>query len=342
MLKQLKSWLRTASQPAGRSAAKGHSKGAEEQRVNAVPVADNPAAVAAVEERDRRFAEGLAKLSSTGRLDWPPQYDDPFPELKRALPEIQAADLNIEVLGGAVAHHGALIIRGLFTPEQVASTREMQDKVKSISLSEEPDRSGWYMPFDGKSPRQAGLRARAESRGGNWLVDSPLGLELALNYIEGAGVVSLVSEHFGERPAISMQKCTLRSVEPKPRNAGWHQDGSFLGDEVRTMNLWVALSECGGSVPATGIEIIPTRFEEILPVEPELGVASLSFELVDQLIKKHSLVLPHFAPGDGIMFDEKLLHRTACGEHHTQIRYALECWFFAPSHASPTYAPLLV
>ena len=341
MIKRVRNWFRNSSQPIAGTGARSHSKGAEEQRSIAAPVADNPAAVAAIEERDGRFAAGLAKMSSTGRPDWPPQYTDPFPKMKRAIPEVQAADLTIEALGGAVSHHGALIIRGLFTPEQVASTREMQDKVKSISLSEEPDLSGWYMPFDGKTRRQAYLRSRTEQRGGNWLVDSPLGLKLALKHLEDVGVVSLLTEHFKERPAISLQKCTLRSVEPQPGSGGWHQDGSFLGDDVRTMNIWVALSECGGSTPAAGMEIIPARFEETLPIAEELGVAAVAPEQIDQLIEEHSLVTPQFAPGDAIMFDEKLLHRTAFGTHHTKVRYALECWFFAPSHSSAVYASLL-
>jgi ectoine hydroxylase-related dioxygenase (phytanoyl-CoA dioxygenase family) len=40
---------------------------------------------------------------------------------------------------------------------------------------------------------------------------------------------------------------------------------------------------------------------------------------------------PEFAPGDALLFDHLLLHRTAAGEEMTRERYAIETWFFAPS-----------
>ena len=53
-------------------------------------------------------------------------------------------------------------------------------------------------------------------------------------------------------------------------------------------------------------------------------------------------VRPEFEPGDGLLFDERFLHRTYLHEHMTEGRYALECWLFAPSHPSPDYLPFLV
>src|SRR5690606_1959800 len=54
-----------------------------------------------------------------GRTPWPPDYDDPFPEVSGTIPEVDGADLTARVLGGAVAHHGALVVRGLFDGDQV-------------------------------------------------------------------------------------------------------------------------------------------------------------------------------------------------------------------------------
>ena len=42
--------------------------------------------------------------------------------------------------------------------------------------------------------------------------------------------------------------------------------------------------------------------------------------------------------GDALIFDERLLHRTHLPQEMSDVRYALECWFFAPSHATSTYA----
>lgn len=291
--------------------------------------------------RDSQHASAIALGGEPGREDWPPTYSDPMPDNRQKIPEIQADEFGSQLLGGAVAHHGALIIRGLLSPSRVDDIRHLQSEVRTHCDKGWPFNSPWYQPFEGNSKFEWQLRNRTQGRGGNWLADSPLGMQRVLQHLQSVGVVDAIAEHLGEAPAISLQKCTLREVAPAKDNAGWHQDGSFLGDEVRTMNIWIALSECGGSTPASGLEIIPHRFEGILEVDADNGRASLSTKLVEELKQQYSSVLPHFLPGDAIMFDEKLVHRTATGEHLSENRYALESWFFAPSHTAPTYVPFM-
>ena len=52
-------------------------------------------------------------------------------------------------------------------------------------------------------------------------------------------------------------------------------------------------------------------------------------------------IVPEFEPGDALMFDEHFLHRTYLPREMTDPRYALECWFFAPSRHTSDYVPLL-
>ena len=47
---------------------------------------------------------------------------------------------------------------------------------------------------------------------------------------------------------------------------------------------------------------------------------------------------PVFAPGDALLFDELLLHRTAAAAR-TQDRYAIESWFFARLAIRRTTSP---
>ena len=122
----------------------------------------------------------------------------------------------------------------------------------------------------------------------------------------------------------------------------WHQDGSFLDDDVRTMNVWVALSPCGGDRPSPGLEVIPRRIEEILPVDGVMSTHSISYDLIDELSTGMPTVFPEFDAGDALIFDEHFVHRTHLSREMTQVRYALECWFFAPSHQSSSYTPLYV
>ena len=296
-------------------------------------------AATAVANRFSRHAQAKERLSHAGRLDWPPVYDDPFPGLKHsAVPEIDAAELTVDILGGAVAHHGLLLVRGLFTSDQVVDSRLVLDRVKAASQLAQPDESGWYVPW---GQFEKAHRRVAENRGTNWLADSPRGLDRMLEHLRNVGLIEVLGEHFQERPVFSLQKSVLRTVQPETRSTGWHQDGSFLGDDVRAMNVWVALSHCGGSAPASGMELIPQRIEEIYKIDPSIDNISISLDTIADLKREHPTVSPEFNPGDALLFDEHLLHRTQCDPGLTAVRYALECWFFAPSHATSNYVPFL-
>jgi hypothetical protein len=120
-----------------------------------------------------------------------------------------------------------------------------------------------------------------------------------------------------------------------------HQDGSFLDAGVRTMNVWVALSRRGGDYPAPGLEVVARRIPAILPVDGELTPHSVSFDLVEQVAVEAPVIGPDLDAGDALMFDERYLHRTYLHHCMTEDRYALECWFFAPSHRSTGYGPFL-
>jgi hypothetical protein len=163
-----------------------------------------------------------------------------------------------------------------------------------------------------------------------------------LDDLAAAGVIDVVSSHLDERPCFSLQKSTLRRIPAKDRVTGWHQDGSFLDAGVRTMNVWVALSRCGGDYPSPGLEVVPRRIAGILPVGDALTAYAISFDVVDEIASETPVIRPEFGPGDALMFDERFLHRTYLNGFMTEARYALECWLFAPSHHSTSYIPFLV
>jgi ectoine hydroxylase-related dioxygenase (phytanoyl-CoA dioxygenase family) len=186
------------------------------------------------------------------------------------------------------------------------------------------------------------LRNMVMTHGGVWLADSPRATAVALDALEEVGAVEMMTEHFGARPFFSLQKSTLRRSQPEWRLVAWHQDGAFYDSDVRTMNIWIALTPCGGDRPTAGLEIVPKRMQEILPVDGVMSTHSIDYDLVDRIAEETPTVVPSFEPGDALIFDERLLHRTHLPQEMTDVRYALECWFFAPSHATSDYVPLLV
>lgn len=292
---------------------------------------------------DLRHRASASLESGPGRSPWPPAYDDPFPEVTGRLPEVDRGDLTTDVLGGAVAHHGALVVRGLFDHAQVARGLEVihtlwrhRDELPVGGRGNE-----WFRPFPLSEQPDRVLRKMVADKGGAWLADSPVATAHFLDELAAAGAVGVIAEHMGERPCFSLQKSTLRRSLPVAELTGWHQDGSFLGADVRTMNVWVTFSRCGGDHPAPGLEVVPRRFDEILPVEG-WSRAGISFDLVDEIAAETPVIRPAFEPGDALMFDERFLHRTFLDASMTEVRFALECWFFAPSHPAESYLSLVV
>lgn len=281
--------------------------------------------------------------------EWPPHYQDPFPDHTGGLPEVHVSELTPEVLGGAVAHHGALVIREMFDAGHVARVVAAIEQVREVRSAQEdgsgpPEQEAWFRPLgqpDGGVLRTAIERSLVGKQGGTWLADSPFAASLVLDLLEQTGIKEAIAGHLGERPYFSLQKSTLRRSLPEPKMTGWHQDGSFLGPDVRTMNVWISLSPCGGDMPTPGLEVVPKRIDQILPLETDLTAYSTSFEVVGEITEDTPSIVPEFAPGDGLMFDQLFLHRTHLPDRMTFIRYALECWFFAPSHHAEEYLPLL-
>jgi hypothetical protein len=161
-----------------------------------------------------------------------------------------------------------------------------------------------------------------------------------MELVEDTGIAALIEAYFGERPALSANKCTLRRV-PTDTNTNWHQDGAFLGREVRSLNLWLALSPCG--VDAPGLDIVPQRFDEILPTGTEGALFdwSVSPAVVEGASGgPDAVVSPEFGRGDALLFDHMFLHRTGVRPGMTQQRWAIESWFFAPSSYPDGQIPL--
>lgn len=162
-----------------------------------------------------------------------------------------------------------------------------------------------------------------------------------ISEIENTNLIESIETYFGERPALSVKKTTLRRV-PRDSNAGWHQDGAFLGENIRTVNLWIALTDCGSTAPS--MDMVPIRLNEIVPTGTDN--ADYSWSVNNDLANQVSGPTPpqrlHFKAGDAILFDEMNLHRTGVSPGMTNDRYAIEAWFFAPSKYLTDQLPILV
>jgi hypothetical protein len=279
---------------------------------------------------------------------WPRPHADPFPELSGRAPEIAAAELDTDIMGGSIQHHGCLLVRGLFAPERAAQLIDDLDRAfaarDAASRGVPPGETGpWFVPFEPgpPSPPLWTEREWARQLGGILVADSPNALFDVIEALEAARVLQVVGEYLGEALALSANKCVLRRVSPDVRSS-WHQDGAFLGGDIRTVDVWVALSHCGGDTDAPGLEIVPRRLERVVGTdEPDREVAyAVTSAQVARALDGLEPQMPTFAPGDALLFDHLLLHTTASRPGFKRERYALETWIFTPSTFPAGYVPL--
>jgi len=279
--------------------------------------------------------------NSSGFAEWPPRIDGPLAP-SGTLPEVDAAELSADVVRRGIIGNGAVMVRNLLDSAKIGELNAGIDRALAAFQSWQPKTKGtaeqerYFKPVRPVDPDDWEAKHLRKDRQflretkSVWTADSPKMLFEVLDTFEQTGVLSVIEQYLGERPAASIKKLTLRIVDPD-QIADWHQDGAFLGEGIRSVNLWVALTDCG--VDAPGMDLIPRRLDDI--VETGSGGAIFDWtvgpELIDEVAGDASVIRPVFRAGDAIMFDERFLHRTAADADMTTPRYAIESWFFAPS-----------
>ena len=303
--------------------------------------------------------EALFHLRPESTLSsWPPNVEDQC-FAAEGIPEVGRDEFNVRNLRSAIFNNGSLIVRNLISAKEAQAVITDIDKAfenYDAAIRGEPmaDSAPWYVPFKSSThlPENEFSSWNADDRGSrHWVregggilaAESPKTFENLTNLLRRKSVISVIEDYLGERAALSVKKTTLRRV-PCTLNtsSGWHQDGAFLGDDIRTVNLWIALTDCGVDAPT--MDMVPKRLHEIAPTGT-LGAAfdwSVSRDVVDQLCGKTPPVRLQFKAGDAILFDEMNLHCTAVDQGMTKDRYAIEAWFFAPSCYPMEQLPLIV
>lgn len=277
------------------------------------------------------------------------------PDLARGdIPEIPVAELSAQRLYDAIHGCGAAIVRGLLAPDRAAELRGLMDRV--VAARRQPDlapprekTAAWYV----RSGEVRGAPAQffaspdepATHSSSIWVADSPRVACQLLDLYASLGLPGLLQAYFGEPARLSVKKWVLRKIAPKPEgDAGWHQDGRFLGEDIQTVNLWLALSDCGDSAPAPGMDLVLDGRREIQPTGTDGAWFDWTVgpERVAQVASGCGVTQPRFAAGDALFFDHFNLHRTAFEAHHSAVRYAIESWFFAASSAPLKQQPIVL
>ena len=283
--------------------------------------------------------------AGSGLPAWPRQVPDPFPGVAGP-PEIEPPQLSAATVGGAIRHHGCLIVRGLLAEGRALSLLGMVEHAlaardRAVDGVSEPGDDDWYRPFEPGRSETRRERHWVRDTGGMLTADSPVIMCEVLDALADAGALAAIRGHLGEPAWLSFSKSVLRRVRQTVPT--WHQDGAFLGEEVRTVDVWLSLSHCGPGTGAPGLDLVPRRFDDLLDTQTHGAVfpKSIGQGLVDEAVGDEGWTSPRFAPGDAILFDERFVHRSGVGEDFDADRYAIESWFFAASHFPGHHLPIL-
>lgn len=256
---------------------------------------------------------------------------------EQSMPTCSPGELSAEIVRSAFAERGCLYVPGVVGKGEVEELRCAIERAHE-AWGAKPRDPAWSntpkLPNRDDAARLAGARSVAHESGGFLAVDSPRAMFKCCDMLERHGLVELARNVIGEAPAFSASKFVLWRVPGVGSEAGWHQDGRFLGDmhDIRSLNVWTALTDCGQGEDAPGMELVLENLDYyVTPTDESHFDWSVSDRQVDDFRARVPVVVPRFKAGDMLLFDHWLLHRSWRIPGMTTQRYAIESWFFAPS-----------
>ena len=267
------------------------------------------------------------------------------------VPEVNAEQFTAEVLRSAVAEHGALIVRNLFSQASMDTMINTIDQVLEACDDTQTERTApvnaYHNPPDilktimpNKEKELGNTRGFHRDSGSAMCVEAPSVAESLLQLYEQYGLKELIGEYLGEPPCLSVKKWVLRRSKLPVAESGWHQDGAFMGADINSINMWIPLGECGGDTGAPGMDVVPQRLNSMVSSDGAQFDWSVSPAHVDGQFVKNSPLKPVFNAGDAFFFDHFYLHRTQFSADFTKLRYAIESWFFGASSFPKNQIPL--
>jgi ectoine hydroxylase-related dioxygenase (phytanoyl-CoA dioxygenase family) len=276
--------------------------------------------------------------------------EDPFPDVVDDIPEVASHELSADLLRGAIAHHGALLVRGLIDLRcvdalAVATARAFEAREHSGDGNARTVTQPWYVPCaawdDLSRGKSHAVRNIARHCNAVQLVDAPRALARVVEAFDAVDLSGLVAECLDEPVSWSVDKTTLRRVT---REAGisWHQDGAFTAPSCRAVTVWVALGDCGPGTGAPGIAIVPRRVNTLLTPGGPGAPMTMTLSVADaERVGGGITAAPTFGPGDALLFDERTVHTTdGANPDWTHPRYAITAWAFASSTFPEKFVPL--
>lgn len=267
------------------------------------------------------------------------------------IPEVNASELSAQRLRDAITEHGSLIVRNVFSKATMDTLIETANKV--IDACEDPAADGtapvntYFNPpnnlktiMPNRERELGNTRSFHRESGSSMCVEAPSVAEALLLMYEAHGLKDIITEYLDEAPCLSVKKWVLRRSKLPVAEAGWHQDGAFMGTDINSINMWIPLSDCGDETGAPGMDVIPQRLNTLASADGAQFNWSVSDSYAKESYGGTQPIAPVFNAGDAFFFDHFFLHRTQFRDDFSKLRYAVETWFFGASRFPKNQIPL--
>jgi ectoine hydroxylase-related dioxygenase (phytanoyl-CoA dioxygenase family) len=248
------------------------------------------------------------------------------------IPKVNIEELTFEKIRDSMIKYGALVVVGAIKKDEIGILRKGIDDTRVDKKRVNHSNALISETVNYRRLPEKYNKGSVFLRDSVYLPESPSVFNRFFDILGELGVREHVVNYLGGNAALSVEKSVLRRAEPdnsEKWDYAWHQDGAFLGDEIQSLNLWVALSNCGEDAPS--LDLITKRYNSILPTGTDRASYdwSLGPQLVESEIAEHGYEHLIINEGDIVFFDHFNAHRTGMIKGMTKPRYAIECWFFS-------------
>ena len=227
------------------------------------------------------------------------------------------------MLRSGILSHGSLLVRGAVGEPRVGELvdgidRAFADAENHGARKQTGELSPWFEPFRASDSYPAEMRQKV-ARGRKWVrmadgvwgADSPRMMFHLLDTLDEVGLSEVIAGYLGERPAMTVDKCTLRRVGATcehrlapgrivPRQRDPHRERVALPVDVRARRAGPRHRPQPASI--TSWRPAPRARSSTGPSAPASSSGSR---------QSAPVVRPEYEPGDVLLFDEFFLHRTA-------------------------------
>lgn len=156
-----------------------------------------------------------------------------------------------------------------------------------------------------------------------------------LRALEDTPVLDIMRAFFNSS-AVLLRSPNMRLQNPDftMSHVPWHQDGFNLRQSFNVLNCWTPVSPegIGREAPGLALQYHRPRLKSVLPLEaspesPNYGFLEPDRSHLGSLHRSSTIIRPEMDPGDVIIFDKFVMHRTNFASGMTEPRISAELRF---------------